>query len=116
MIVLSAVPPMPRITSTSSRQPAPRVVAATAVPSVSKTTRLSAITASDGRLSYAMLAAYAARISVELVGWSGCVAITPSTRLFDAAQAISAKKTEPGETLDLLDRMEGPREETQVFT
>src|SRR5437762_10843692 len=107
---------MLRITPTSSRQPAPRVVAATAVPSVSKTTHLSAITASDGRLSYVILAAYAARISVELVDWSRCVAITHSTCLFDAAQAISAKNTGPGETLDLLDRMKGPREETQVFT
>jgi hypothetical protein len=36
--------------------------------------------------------------------------------LFGAAQAISAKKTGPGETRELLDRLEGPAEEIQVFT
>src|SRR3954447_23562080 len=104
---------MLRITAKSSGQPSPRVVAATVVPSVSKTTCLSAITVSDGRLSYTMSAANAARVSVALVDWSQCVAIAHPACLFDAAQAISPLKTRPSGTLDLLDR---PGEETQTWT
>src|SRR5262245_26547819 len=73
---------MLRITARSSGQPSPRVVAATVVPRVSRTTCLSAVTASDGRLSYSMSAAYAARVSVALVDWRQCVAIAHPACLF----------------------------------